>query len=83
MFPTFFPYPWSDNDINTYFKIHNEERLGGIILPFLGGVLLGGLFLPRPSTYVPVKTIPYYGPIGPYYQPPFLNNNVNSSPQQG
>lgn len=76
MFPIFFPYRWSENDITTYFSSHNDERIGGVILPFLGGVLLGGLLMPRPNTYVPIKTMPYYGPMGPIYQPPFLGASV-------
>ena len=62
----YFPYPWKEGELENILKenincpCHKDERFVGPLLPFLGGVLLGGLFLPRP---VPVS------PYGPIYQP--------------
>ena len=84
----YFVYPWKEGEFeNIITQIHSstykktDERFIGPILPFLGGVLLGGLFLPRPvPTYVPYAQpypqvgVPYSTPT-PMYSTP-VNTNV-------
>lgn len=58
-----------------YREVNDEtERFGGILIPFIGGALIGGLFASnRPNN----QNVPYYYP--PYY--PINNYNVPSSPE--
>ena len=69
----FFKYPWKEGEFEQIVTSsytcpceNKDSRFGGLLLPFLGGVLIGGLFLPRPVPYPP------YGPVYPvpsYPQP--------------
>lgn len=77
----FFTYPWKKGELEHL--LHStevrDERFIGPLLPFLGGVLIGGLFLPRPSPILP------YGPIYPappiqYIQPtPYVSETPTYS----
>lgn len=75
---TYITYPWKEGEFENLLKqvysnsIHSkDERFVGPLLPFLGGVLLGGLFLPRPTPVPPYG--PIYTPV-PYVQPiPYVN----------
>lgn len=71
----YIPYPWKEGEFENLTKISlckdKEDRFIGPLLPFLGGVLIGGLFLPRPTPVPPYG--PIYQPI-PYVQPvPYVN----------
>ena len=63
----YFTYPWKEGELEELiqkpYTINNkDDRFIGPLLPFLGGVLIGGLFLPRPNQIMP------YGPV--YANPP-------------
>ncbi len=47
---------------------NNERFAGGVLIPFLGGALLGGLFASsRPNNYIPYNNYPpYYAQPQPY-----------------
>ena len=68
----YFTYPWKRGEFENLINQVNvspksvEERFVGPLLPFLGGVLIGGLFLPRPNP------IPPYGPIYPVSPVPYV-----------
>ena len=70
----YFTYPWKEGEFENLisekvYKIPSEERfVGPLLLPFLGGVLIGGLFLPRPNP------IPPYGPIYTPVPTPYIQN---------
>ncbi len=56
----------------------DNERFGGILIPFIGGALIGGLFASnnRPNNqYVPYSNYNYYPPYYPM-------NNYNVPPYQ-
>lgn len=52
-----------------------DNRIIGPLLPFVGGLLVGGLITPRPNYY---QQIPYYSP--QYYQPMGYYQNSNPYP---
>ncbi len=52
-----------------------DNRIIGPLLPFVGGLLVGGLITPRPNYYQPT---PYYPP--QYYQPQGYNPYINTYP---
>lgn len=54
-----------------YNYYRNNMRFGGPLVPFLGGLLVGGLFLPRPNTnYYPYpNNIPNPYPANISYMP--------------
>lgn len=57
---------------NAYFNNpNNQSRFGGILLPFLGGLLIGGMFMPHPNNYqpIPYQPYPYYPEYPIYYSP--------------
>lgn len=70
----YFTYPWKEGELENLVNqiytqpINREERFIGPLLPFLGGVLIGGLFLPRPNP------IPPYGPIYTPIPTPYIQN---------
>lgn len=69
----YFTYPWKEGEFEKIlsekvYNITSEERFVGPLLPFLGGVLIGGLFLPRPNP------IPPYGPIYTPVPTPYIQN---------
>lgn len=77
----YFTYPWKQGEFEQLVQesyscpCNKDERfVGGLLLPFLGGVLVGGLFLPRPNQPLPPYG-PVYPPVGvPYVQPvPYVN----------
>ena len=80
----FFPHKWNNEEIeNCYREAYEEEtdnqnRFGGILLPFIGGLLIGGLVVPKYNQPYPQQgPYPYYPPYpqGPvYYQYPPANN---------
>lgn len=71
---TYFTYPWKEGEFedicNQIYTCpcckSNDDRFIGPLLPFLGGVLIGGLFLPRPTPFPPYG--PAYPPVA-YVQP--------------
>lgn len=79
----FFPHRWNDNEIeNCYREAYDESsqyqnRFGGILLPFLGGLLIGGLVVPKYNQPYPQQPpYPYYPPYQSpiYYQYPPTNS---------
>lgn len=70
----YFTYPWKEGEfenllVEKVYNIHDDERfVGPLLLPFLGGVLIGGLFLPRPNI------IPPYGPVYTPVPTPYIQN---------
>ena len=75
----YFTYPWKEGELENLVNqiytqpINREERFIGPLLPFLGGVLIGGLFLPRPTPVSPYGP-KYTTPVVPYVQPlPYVN----------
>lgn len=58
---------------DTYPVSEQNNRVGGVLLPFVGGLLVGGLFAPRPNYGgpggpVPMQPYPVQQPY-PYYYP--------------
>jgi hypothetical protein len=68
----YFTYPWKEGEIeellskNSIVHTRANDRFIGPLLPFLGGVLIGGLFLPRPNQGIP------YGPVYPVQPLPYV-----------
>lgn len=68
----YFTYPWKEGEFESLINSPSlesktsDQRFVGPLLPFLGGVLIGGLFLPRPSP------LPPYGPIYPVQPIPYI-----------
>ena len=46
------PYPWTKEELNKM-AYEKEDRFGGILIPFLGGALIGSYFFPRPNYQYP------------------------------
>ncbi len=94
MTQNFYRYPWSSEEMNNYFyrstypmttTENSTNRVGGILLPFVGGLLIGGLFAPPKgggNYYGGPQPYPYQQPI--YYQPyppyPYPVNNTYYPP---
>lgn len=54
-----------------YREVEDEERFGGVLIPFIGGALLGGLFasgVSNHNNYVPYNNYP---PVNYYSRPPY------------
>ncbi len=49
-----------------YREVNDNERFGEVLIPFLGGALLGGLFAPAKQVPVYVPSYPSYN-YGGYY----------------
>lgn len=60
-----------------YIPYRGEERFGGLLLPFVGGLLVGGLFAPGQGPLYPTPQQPY----PPTSYPPM--NYGPSMPNQG
>lgn len=78
----FYRYPWSLDDMNNYFyrssypttisNSYSNNRYGGFLWPFVGGLLVGGLFAPTKTGngfFNQQQPAPYYQPYPVYYQP--------------
>lgn len=75
----YYRHIWNKDEVERCYKEAyenqpNENRFGGILLPFLGGLLIGGLFVPRPNQYNQLPPAQYqyqyqYPPY-PYYPQP-------------
>lgn len=75
----YFTYPWHEGELESLVNqssissYRKDERFFGPLIPFLGGVLIGGLFLPRPNPTIPYGPIYPVQPV-PYIQPsPYIN----------
>ena len=63
------PYPWTKEELNKM-AYEKEDRFGGILIPFLGGALIGSYFFPRPNYQnqpIAMGPIPQATPNYPYY----------------
>jgi hypothetical protein len=87
----YFTYPWQEGEFENLvsqshqYSYKKEERFIGPLIPFLGGVLIGGLFLPRPNPIppygpvYPVQPIPYVQPVPYVNEVPTYSTPVNHS----
>ncbi|MDD6302024.1 MAG: hypothetical protein PUA56_01755 [Bacillales bacterium] len=86
----YFPYPWKKGEFNNliqpnlsrneeYYE-NNNTRFGGLLFPFIGGLLVGGLLLPRPNYNMPMPYQPY-PPQGMYYLSGAINPYMQGVPQ--
>ena len=56
-----------------------ETRFIGPLLPFVGGLLVGGLITPRPNFGPAYPPVPYYPPVTYYPYIPSLNTSSTYS----
>lgn len=97
----YYTHEWNDEEIrNCYRQAYgncdylddNEgdgSRFAGLLLPFIGGLIVGGLFIPKTSVFQqpnptysqPPVQYPPYPPYYPPYQAPI--NSMNPYPYQG
>lgn len=84
----FFRHQWSEQEINNCYRnaynqeVTNDSRfISSLLFPFIGGLIIGGLFIPQPNSFQqtpqPMIVPPPYP--YPYYQIP-LEYGENKPP---
>ncbi len=91
----YYQHEWSEEEIRDCYRQAYDENcpdcaensnrfgVGGLLLPFIGGLIVGGLFIPKPNSY---QYPPYQQPMQyqyPVYYPPYPQTaNVPPYPGQ-
>ena len=72
----FYHYPWNQEEINRCYKeayeqdVQDPNRFTGLLLPFIGGLIVGGLFIPKINNPQGQAPYPMYYPPQGYNFPP-------------
>ena len=87
----FIPYHWKNGELESLcfkqplrsscfeeeIQKNDYSRYGGLILPFIGGLLIGGLFFPRPNYGAPQMPYASYPQPPMYITPqPYYSNGI-------
>ena len=73
----FYRHPWNQEEISRCYKEAYDQdaidpnRFGGLLLPFIGGLIVGGLFIPKINSQQGQVPYPVYYPPQGYNYPPY------------
>ena len=78
----YYQHPWNEEEVrNCYKEAYDQEvpenRFAGLLLPFIGGLIVGGLFIPKINNQPP-QQYPYYQ--APPYPYPSYQNTIPVMP---